>query len=292
MQDFDWNIILSLYQTRSISQSAEQLYLSQPALTKRLRNIERELNCNIVVRSHSGITFTPQGEQLVQHAEKIAAELVLLRDDILKYQDGADGTLNIGVPYSYVRFVLPELLAVYNSRYPNVIVNITTALSDRLVQELREGSMDLCFARFDVDDRSFRREEVSEDQIYAVYHEAFTLQEMESLPYIEYNKNDPTNEAYDCWWKENFTGQPRLRMRVPNGDACLSMIQKGLGYGVFCDKSYFEQDPTLTAIPLLMKDGTYFTRKTWMVWTGEEQEHPCRDHFMEVAREYFHKNEK
>ena len=41
MQDFDWNIILSLYQTRSISQSAEQLYLSQPALTKRLRNIER-----------------------------------------------------------------------------------------------------------------------------------------------------------------------------------------------------------------------------------------------------------
>lgn len=117
MQDFDWNIILSLYQTRSISQSAEQLYLSQPALTKRLRNIERELNCNIVVRSHSGITFTPQGEQLVQHAEKIAAELVLLRDDILKYQDGADGTLNIGVPYSYVRFVLPELLAVYNSRY-------------------------------------------------------------------------------------------------------------------------------------------------------------------------------
>ena len=161
MQDFDWNIILSLYQTRSISQSAEQLYLSQPALTKRLRNIERELNCNIVVRGHSGISFTPQGEQLVQHAEKIAAELVLLRDDILKYQDGAEGTLNVGVPYSYVRFVLPELLAVYNSRYPNVIVNITTALSDRLVQELREGSLDLCFARFDVEDRLFRREEVS-----------------------------------------------------------------------------------------------------------------------------------
>lgn len=63
MQDFDWNIILSLYQTKSISQSAEQLYLSQPALTKRLRNIERELNCNIVVRSHSGNAFTPQAAQ-------------------------------------------------------------------------------------------------------------------------------------------------------------------------------------------------------------------------------------
>ena len=60
MQDFDWNIILSLYQTRSISQSAEQLYLSQPALTKRLRNIERELNCNIVVRSHSGSRSHPR----------------------------------------------------------------------------------------------------------------------------------------------------------------------------------------------------------------------------------------
>ena len=62
MRDQDWKIIASLYNTKSISKTANLLFITQPALSKRLQMIEQELNTTLFIRTSKGVIFTPEGE--------------------------------------------------------------------------------------------------------------------------------------------------------------------------------------------------------------------------------------
>ena len=61
MEDRDWQILQELHRTKNITKAAQLLYMSQPALTARLQNIETEFNVRVVTRSTKGIKFTPEG---------------------------------------------------------------------------------------------------------------------------------------------------------------------------------------------------------------------------------------
>ena len=63
----DWNMLLELYRSKSITKASERLFISQPALTRRLHQMEEEFSTTILLRSARGISFTPQGEHLVEY---------------------------------------------------------------------------------------------------------------------------------------------------------------------------------------------------------------------------------
>ena len=68
MRELDWLILRKLYEKRSISKAAEDLYVTQSALTKRVKAIEQEWGIEVVKRSNQGVTFTEDGRYLVKKA--------------------------------------------------------------------------------------------------------------------------------------------------------------------------------------------------------------------------------
>ncbi len=70
MRDTDWQILYELNDTQNITKAAEHLYITQPALTKRLKVIEDEFGIKIVKRSTKGVEFTREGEFLAGKAEE------------------------------------------------------------------------------------------------------------------------------------------------------------------------------------------------------------------------------
>ena len=68
MRELDWLILRKLYEKRSISKAAEDLYVTQSALTKRVKTIEQEWGVEVVKRSNQGVTFTEDGRYLVKKA--------------------------------------------------------------------------------------------------------------------------------------------------------------------------------------------------------------------------------
>jgi DNA-binding transcriptional LysR family regulator len=68
MNDRDWSILATIARERNISRAAERLFISQPALSVRLRAIESEFNARIFLRTPKGVSLTPEGEQLVAYA--------------------------------------------------------------------------------------------------------------------------------------------------------------------------------------------------------------------------------
>ena len=284
MRDFDWQILVTLHKTHNISKTAELLYVSQPTLTKRIQVIEDELGIPLIVRSRKGSVFTAEGERIAQKAESIVAAIQEIKEDVAKRTKGAKGVLRLGVPYSYVRYVLPALMAEYVKTRPGVEFDVITGLSDELTRRVEDDTLDLTFARYNAFDTHLERVKVSEDQVYAVYNRPFTIEELPNLPFIEFSKNPMILSMIQRWWNENFTTPRTLRFKVPTGDCCVAMVKYGLGFGIFPDPKYFMFEKGLYSQPLTFADGSSVTRLTWLLFEKTSLKNPLVSDFVEFIQ--------
>ncbi|WP_052363954.1 LysR family transcriptional regulator [Geomicrobium sp. JCM 19037] len=95
MNEKDWILLQTLYEVKSITKTAEMLYISQPAITYRLSSIEREFGIEIAKRSNKGLKFTSEGEYLVHYFEKMSRELEKTKDWLLNMGKKIQGNLRL-----------------------------------------------------------------------------------------------------------------------------------------------------------------------------------------------------
>ena len=285
MRDFDWQIIITLRSTLSITKTAELLFMSQPALTKRIRTIESELGIPLLIRSHQGSVFTPEGEQIAKKAEKVVAAIKEAKNEADLRSSGVKGSIRIGVPYSFMRYVLPTILAQYTALYPDVDVDIITMQSHELIPYVEDGTLDLCFARYSAENSPLERKLYSRDQAAVIYNRPFDLNELPGLPYIEFAMNPGSRSAVQRWWNERFDREQRRRFTVRTADACISMVQHGLGYCILLDSRDFKNVDGIFSIPLEYLDNSKLIRNTWIFYKKESLASPAFSGFLKTACE-------
>ena len=96
MDEKDYELLLDLNRTKNITKTARELYMTQPAITKRIQKMEEELQCTLFLRSKKGILFTPAGEQILPYASEILANSRKLKEQVSVCQDQICGTLRLG----------------------------------------------------------------------------------------------------------------------------------------------------------------------------------------------------
>lgn len=116
MKNIDWKILKVLYEKRSITKAADALFMTQSALTKRLRSIESERwGRQLVERTSRGVTFTEDGKYLVQKANIMLDFLQEIGDHFADRHTKME-SLKLGVPNSFAKRHLPKLLAIPEKR--------------------------------------------------------------------------------------------------------------------------------------------------------------------------------
>ena len=284
MRDLDWEIIHTLHTYKNITKTADMLFIAQPTLTKRIQLIEEELGVSIIIRSSKGVTFTSEGEYVAKKAKQILDTIEDVKFNLSNATGGTKGTLHIGVPNSYARFVLPSLIEKFSIKYPDIKLDVNTALSSEINKMAENREINIGFVRGNVTG-DIEKLLVSEDQIYIVNNSPIELDNLPNLFQIDYTKEPTIVKATDVWWKQRFSKPPNIRMKVNHGDTCLAMIKHNLGYGIFSDKNFFKNDPSLFSIPLVYKDGSKFTRKTYLVYHKEEVYNALVNNFIDFIKE-------
>ncbi|QJW47251.1 LysR family transcriptional regulator [bacterium BFN5] len=107
MDSKDWEILKIISEEKSITKAAERLYISQPALTYRLKNMEKEFKTKILIRTSTGILLTSQGEQLLHYANEMLIKMMNIKDRILNESDKISGSLRLGVSSIFAHYRLP-----------------------------------------------------------------------------------------------------------------------------------------------------------------------------------------
>lgn len=136
----------AIARARSFKIAAELLNLTQPAISKTLKELEDILGVVILERSRSGVALTPQGEVFLQFAEQSTAAL---RHGLRSIQgdDSAGGQLKLGALPSVASSILPAAVLEFAARSPTTLVEIHEGPHLDLTTRLRSGGLDLVVGR-------------------------------------------------------------------------------------------------------------------------------------------------
>ena len=127
----------------SLRGAARELGVSQPALTKMIRELEIELAAPLLVRTSQGVLPTAQGKVLFERAQKVDKELLAATDQIRQLGGQMQGELNIGAVPVAVMLLIPEALRTYGREFPDIKLRVSEELYFAQLQRLRSGQVDI-----------------------------------------------------------------------------------------------------------------------------------------------------
>lgn len=137
------HLLLSIAETGSLRASAEALNVTQPALTKALKQLEQELGTALVVRTPKGVRLAPAGELLAARAATVVRELKRAREEVTWHAANAQATVSVGVSPAAALMLAPQAVARFQVRWPRVRVRLVDALYPIALAQLRSGELDM-----------------------------------------------------------------------------------------------------------------------------------------------------
>ncbi|MFD1779806.1 LysR family transcriptional regulator [Fredinandcohnia salidurans] len=270
MRSQDWEILKVLYENKNITRTGKQLFISQPALTNRIKQIEKEFGIKIINRDRRGVQFTPQGEYLAKSAEEMILKLRQIKDHLTNMESKVVGTINLGVSSFFTKYKLPQLLRAFKDNYPNVEFKVTTGWSRDLFHSLYKKDIHIAFVRGEytwIEQKHL----LFEDQLCVASKEEIDISNLPNLPRIDYKTDNLLKSIVDHWWIENFTRPPMVTMEVDQVDTCKEMVVNGLGYAIM-PGMILKGNEDIHKVYITDKENNPLIRNTWMLYHNESLE--------------------
>lgn len=264
MEDRDWLILQVLYEQKNITKTAQALFISQPALTARLRNIEEEFGIKIVYRTSKGVHFTPQGEYLAKSSTDMLFTLRKIKEHVTDMNSSVAGTLRLGASSYFTMYMLPKLLKAFKHDYPHVEFKLTTTWSRDIFNLVHNQDIHIGFVSSDYGWQN-QRHLLFEEPVCVASASQIDLKNLPKLPRINYQTDSLIKAQIDKWWRENFSVPPSISMEVDKLSTCKEMVVNGLGYGIM-PSMIVNNIENLHKIIITDKQGNPILRQTWMLY--------------------------
>ena len=138
-------LLLDLAQTNSFNQTAERHYTTQQSISYSMKQLEKELQVKIFNRSNAGVTFTPEGERVLQCAQQMHEAYQHLRSDLQKSNEQPEPLTKIRLYVSSVLLEadLPDIIKQFNQIYPTTALIIKEVPHDAILPSLSDDSCDM-----------------------------------------------------------------------------------------------------------------------------------------------------
>jgi len=133
---------LAVVERKNITAAADDLHISQPALTRSIRQLEKTIGATLFERLPTGVALTRQGEVLARRARLMDLEYQHALAEITAMQQGLAGVLRVGAGPVWITTLLPPVVAAFYKQYPKVKVRLTSGVIDTLVPSLLSGEID------------------------------------------------------------------------------------------------------------------------------------------------------
>lgn len=187
--DFDHLItFLEISKQGSFSRAGQKLFRSQPAVSAQIRQLEHEYGQKLFDRVGKTVRLTVAGETLMEYA----ARLLTLRNESLRavadQSSSPRGTLAIGANEATCLYVLPDIFADYNKRYPSVQISIYRNFSHKVIEKIEDGTVDVGIVTLPVKSPSLK--------VYSIFRDRLMLMVAASNP-LARHKTVRTSEIAD-----------------------------------------------------------------------------------------------
>jgi DNA-binding transcriptional LysR family regulator len=239
----------------SFSTAAQDLGISQPAVSKHIADLERDLGVTLIERRSRALTTA--GEYIASHVLRAEAILAQAAAGVTAFREPGMGTLLVmasGTPGTYV---LPEVVANFRQAHPGVRVTFELATSAEVVKAVRSHRTEIGIVGGFATAPELEAEPVIEDEIVVVGPPSFagkrlSRDELESMIWISREEGSGTRDVADTALKEIGIAPPR-RLDLPAWEAIKLAVRRGYGIAAFSRLAVTEElaAGTLVVIPVL-----------------------------------------
>ncbi|MEG2175104.1 MAG: LysR family transcriptional regulator, partial [Oscillospiraceae bacterium] len=136
--------VLAITTYGSVAKAAEHLYLSQPALSKYIQNLENNLSTALFHRINGRLSLTYAGERYVSAATRMLDIFEQMESEVQDIEDAKRGRIRVGISTFRGPFLLPTVISAFHRDFPNIEIVIQEQDADALEHMLLHGELDLC----------------------------------------------------------------------------------------------------------------------------------------------------
>jgi DNA-binding transcriptional LysR family regulator len=226
----------------SFTKAADALFMTQPAVTFQIKQLEESLNSRLFDRAQGRITLTPAGVMALEYAERILALSDEFETRMKEASGHEDGPLLIGASTTIAEFMLPRILGEFKARHPSVVPRLFVTNSEAVQERVAERSLDLGFIEGDSHLPSLVSDLCCRDELRVVCAPKHALAERESVApgmltehaYISREPGSGTREVIDHYLEKAGLAADSLQvvMEASSPEALKGLVATGLCFAI------------------------------------------------------------
>jgi LysR family transcriptional regulator for metE and metH len=229
-------LIKTISETRNLTKAARKLFVSQPALSRQLKDIEQRLGVDLFHRTKKSMILTKMGKKLLLTADSVLQELDRTQREIAKTVCGEQGTFKIGMNCIFSYQWLPGIIATFQKLYPTIEIEISDA--DRIVKQLISKEVDLIITSYAKNHEEIEYKMLFEGEIVVIMAPDHPWQNKKTLTEKDFQgKNiisifDKTRDPFYQYLAA--TGiEIATFMKIDQPGAVIELVKAGLGVSIF-----------------------------------------------------------
>lgn len=242
-----YKVFYEVAECKNITKASEKLCISQPAVTKHIKNLEDYLGTPLFIRTKKGVILNEAGEKIYL---KVKNALILFNEiekELTGFSSLEKGTIKIGISTSLTKKYLLKFIKEYHSKYPNIIFDISTDPSKKQISDLKNGLIDMIICKLPENlDMDLNYDHLGETEYIFVANKNYKelinrkvyVKELEDYPILlQKEPSNSRNSASKYFKNSNINVRPKMNI----GSSNLLLDFASIGYGIaYVTKMYAE----------------------------------------------------
>lgn len=246
----------------SFTKAAEVLFMTQPAVTFQIKQLEEHFNTRLFDRGHGRIALTPAGEMVLQYAEKILNLSSEMDVRMGEMTGEIGGSLLVGGSTTIAEFMLPRILGEFKSQHPHVRPRLVVANSETIETRVAEHTLDIGFIESPSHQPNLQTEICCDDELMVICSPKFPLAKLKEISpqqladhaFVSREPGSGTREFTDSYLRKAGVQPEDLNLVMEMGSpvALNGVVETGLGFAIASRASVAKAQRLgdLVAIPL------------------------------------------
>lgn len=293
MADRRLQVFHAVARQRSFTKAAEALFMTQPAVTFQIKQLEEHFNTRLFDRGHGHIALTPAGDVVLDYAERILGLSAELDTRVKELTGEVAGALLIGASMTIAEFLLPQVLGEFRARHPKVLPRLVVANSETVESRVAEHTLDLGFIEAPSHVPALVSDVCAEDELLVLCAPSHPLAALKSVKpaqllkhaFVSREPGSGTREVTDGYFRAEGIAPESLDivMELGSPEAIKGLVSTGLGFAIMSRATVAKEIRLgqLAALPLAPR----LMRKLSVVYPKERFRSRLANTFIDFAKE-------
>lgn len=288
--------IISLVEEGSFSRAAKRMLLTQPALTKNIKNAEDCLGVKLANRSSAGISLTPEGKILYDYAKRMIKLRDEAREKVIALGKDACGNIYVGASTIPATYILPRVLSEFNKINYGIRIHIKVADSEEAMNMVLDNEVEMGFIGKKPLNRKLVADPLWKDRLVLAVPEdhpwckkkSITLPELLNEPFVIREKGSATRELFESCLKRSAStslAQFNIRGELGSSEAIKEAVIAGLGVSVISIHAVWRElsQGSLFEVPI---QGNPMERSLYLIHKRQLDFRPFHKTFINFIKNY------